>query len=275
MNHPRPAALLWTRQVARDVFHQRFAEPYIARHARAGQFVHLLPGTRHLFRRALSVYATDAKAGTFDVLHQVLGEGTRCLSQLKKGQTVDALGPLGNQFLVPDPGRRAILVGGGLGMAPLRLFALELNQKLTKRSSRRTALERTPILLLGTRTSSLAIAPFELGGIGIRASWASDDGSRGFHGTVVALLADQIADGRIVPEQSVVYGCGPEPMMAGLASLCAQHHLPCWVSLERSMPCGYGVCMGCVIRTQNGTGYETFKRVCRDGPVFDSAQIVF
>lgn len=275
MNHPRPAALLWTRQVARDVFHQRFVEPHIARHARAGQFVHLLPGTRHLFRRAFSVYAADGKAGTFDVLHQVLGEGTRCLSQLKKGQMVDALGPLGNRFPSPGAGRRAVLVGGGLGMAPLRLFALELAAGTSKRTTRKTREDMTPLLLLGTRAKPLAITPYELTGAGLKPVWASDDGSRGFHGTVVALLAEQIAANRVVPEQSVVYGCGPEPMMAALAQLCAQHQLPCWVSLERSMPCGYGVCMGCVIRTKGGTGYETFKRVCRDGPVFDSERIIF
>jgi dihydroorotate dehydrogenase electron transfer subunit len=273
MNHPRTAALLMTRRVTRGVFHQRFAEPFIARHARAGQFVHLLPGTRHLFRRALSVYATDPAAGTFDVLHQVLGEGTRCLSLLKSGQTVDALGPLGNRFPPPEAGRQPILVGGGLGMAPLRLFALELCRH--DRSRAQGAKATVPRLLLGARSSALAIAPWGLSALGLRPLWASDDGSRGFRGTVVALLAEQIDKNKIVPEHSVVYGCGPEPMMAALAGLCAERRIPCYVSLERSMPCGYGVCMGCVVKTRSGEGYETFRRVCRDGPVFDSQQIVF
>jgi len=275
VNHPHPAILQWTRQVGPGIFHQRFAQPCIARHARAGQFVHLLPGAKHLFRRAFSVYATDPDEGTFDVLHQVLGEGTRCLSRLKKGDTVDALGPLGNRFPLPESGQRAVLIGGGIGMAPLRLFALELHRSLAGRRRRKIEDDKTPLLLLGTRSRSLAVVPWGLASLGVRPVWASDDGSHGFHGHVVALLSDQIAHGRIIPDRSVVYGCGPEPMMAALAQLCEQNRIPCYVSLERSMPCGYGVCMGCVIKTRGREGYETYKRVCKDGPVFDAGQILF
>jgi dihydroorotate dehydrogenase electron transfer subunit len=272
MNHPRPATLIWTRRIGPEIFHQRFAQPQIARQARAGQFVHLLPDGPLLFRRAFSVYATDPGEGTFDILHQVLGEGTRCLSRMKRGGTVDALGPLGNRFPLPGPGKRPVLIGGGLGMAPLRLFALELHRSSARR---KTKSDTTPLMLLGTRTSALAVPPWGLAPLGLRPLWSSDDGSRGFHGHVVALLADQIAQGRIVPDRTVVYGCGPEPMMSALAGQCAQMTIPCYVSLERSMPCGYGVCMGCVIKTRDGQGYETFRRVCRDGPVFDSAKIQF
>jgi dihydroorotate dehydrogenase electron transfer subunit len=272
VKHSHPASLIWTRQVGPGVFHQRFAQRYIARHARAGQFVHLLPGPKHLFRRAFSVYATDPDEGTFDVLHQVLGEGTRCLSRLKRGETVDALGPLGNRFPPPGPGRLPVLVGGGIGMAPLRLFALELQQSFARSKIKDDVM---PLLLLGVRSRSLAIAPWGLTARGVRPLWSSEDGSRGFHGHVVALLSDRIAHGRVVPDRSVVYGCGPEPMMAALAQLCAQDRIPCYVSLERSMPCGYGVCMGCVVRSKSGDGYETYRRVCRDGPVFDAEQVIF
>ena len=275
MNHSRPARLQWTRRVGPGIFHQRFLEPHIARHARAGQFVHLLPGAKHLFRRAFSVYARDPAEGTFDILHQVFGEGTRCLSQVKSGETVDALGPLGNRFPKPESGRRAILVGGGLGMAPLRHFAAELHHTRKGPKGRRIENDRLPLLLLGARSRSLSVAPWGLAGLGLRPVWASDDGSRGFHGNVVALLDDQISRRRLDPERSVIYGCGPEPMMAALAQLCARHRAPCYVSLERSMPCGYGVCMGCVVKSRGRDGYETYRRVCKDGPVFDAGQILF
>ena len=273
MKITRTARLVWTKRVGPSIFQQRFFEPAIARQARAGQFVHLLPGPSHLFRRAFSIYATDAKAGTFDVLHQVLGEGTKGLSRLDKGAHVDTLGPLGNRFPAPPRGRRPILIGGGLGMAPLRLWALEL--AATKAKTRTRDADSLPLMMLGARTKTLCTPPFGLGQIGMRPQWATDDGTRGHHGTVIALLAERIAAGAIDPGSSVVYGCGPERMMAALASTCAEHDIPCFVSLERTMPCGYGVCMGCVVQTKNGTGYGTYSRVCRDGPVYDAADIIF
>ena len=266
------AELIWTRTVGPGIFQQRLAEPVIARTARAGQFVHMLPGTRHLFRRAFSVYATDPANGTFDVLHQVLGEGTRCLSRLPKGAQVDVLGPLGNRFPPPARGHRPVLVGGGLGMAPLRFFAHELMELQRGKQSGRTGLN--PLMLLGGRTKDQAVPPYGLSLLGLRPLWATDDGSRGFHGTVVAMLAERIADKTIDPEHAVVYGCGPEVMMAALADLCRTKKIQCYVSLERSMPCGFGVCMGCVVQTKHGTGYDTHVRVCRDGPVFDAAEVI-
>ena len=272
MNIAHSAELIWTRTVGPGIFQQRLAEPAIARTARAGQFVHILPGTRHLFRRAFSVYATDPPNGTFDVLHQVFGEGTRCLSRLPKGAQVDVLGPLGNRFPLPTRGHRPILVGGGLGMAPLRFFAHELME--SQRGKRSGRIERGALMLLGGRTKAQAIPPFGLSSLGLRPIWATDDGSRGFHGTVVALLAERISDQTIDPEHATVYGCGPEVMMAALADLCRAYKIQCYISLERSMPCGFGVCMGCVIQARHGTGYETQMRVCRDGPVFDAADVV-
>lgn len=234
--------------------------------------MHLLPGAQHLFRRAFSVYATDPAKGTFDVLHQVFGEGTRCLSQLPKGARVDVLGPLGNRFPKSERGRRPVLVGGGLGMAPLRFLAYEL---LTAKSGKTTQrLDRDPLMLLGGRTKAQAVPPFEMASLGLRTNWATDDGSKGFHGNVVALLTDRIAAGVIDPKHAEVYGCGPEVMMAALAGVCRTHNIPCYVSLERSMPCGFGVCMGCVVETRNGSGYGTHVRVCRDGPVFNAADVV-
>jgi len=271
VNIAHSAELVWTRKVGPNIFQQRFNQPFVARHARAGQFVHLLPEARHLFRRAFSVYATDPKEGAFDVLHQVFGEGTRSLSQLAKGAPVDVLGPLGNKFPVPERGRRPVLVGGGLGMAPLRLLAHELLTAQAKTKTKR--IDRDPLMLLGGRSKMQAVPPFGMASLGLRTAWATDDGSKGFHGNVVALLSDRIAAGVIDPAHSEVFGCGPEVMMAALAAVCRTHDIPCYVSLERSMPCGFGVCMGCVVETRHGSGYGTHVRVCRDGPVFNAADV--
>ncbi|GAB4324512.1 MAG: dihydroorotate dehydrogenase electron transfer subunit [Candidatus Zixiibacteriota bacterium] len=270
------ARLVSTKSVGPAIYQQRFHQPTIARTAHAGQFVHMLPDKKRLFRRALSIYAIDREAGTFDVLHQVLGEGTRSLSRLEKGAEVDTLGPLGNRFPSPPKGRRAVLVGGGLGMAPLRLLAYELAGEMTKRArGGEVDRDRLPLMMLGARTKALTTQPYKLSRFDIRIQWATDDGSRGYNGTVVMRLRNEIERGALDPHASVVYGCGPEPMMAALAQECASFDIPCYVSLERSMPCGFGVCMGCVVRRRDGNGYDTYSRVCRDGPVYNAADIIF
>jgi dihydroorotate dehydrogenase electron transfer subunit len=271
VKRPRRAILIWTRRVGPDIFQQRFTDPLIARQARAGQFVHLLPGSGHLFRRAFSVYATDPQSGTFDILHQVLGLGTHCLAHQPQGTVIDALGPLGNTFSRPPRGMIPVLVGGGLGMAPLRLRALELALQARRGKSHLPE----PVMILGFRTRALAVKPFRLREIGIRPHWATDDGSLGLRGTAVDLFAHLIDSGTLDPAHVFACGCGPEAMMSALAQVCAGRNIPCEVSLERAMPCGYGVCMGCVVTGKNTNGYDTYRRVCRDGPVFRADTIVF
>lgn len=270
MRRHRLATLLWSRKVGPTIYHQRFAEPYTARHGHAGQFVHLLPGATHLFRRAFSIYATDPGEGTFDILQQVLGGGSRGLARLPKGASVDMIGPLGNRFPALGTGQVPILVGGGLGMAPLRFWAWEL-----ARSARRAKKRVPPVMILGARSRPQTTAPHGLHALGVRPYWATDDGSRGFHGNVVELLGKLLHEANVDPARALVCGCGPEVMMKALAGLCARESVTCYVSLERSMPCGFGVCMGCMVETKDGTGYETHRRVCRDGPVFDATTIVF
>jgi dihydroorotate dehydrogenase electron transfer subunit len=256
--------------VGPNIFHQRFEDRLIARQAKAGQFVQLLPGERHLFRRPFSVYAVDRDEGTFDVLYQIYGEGTACLARLSKGSEVDLLGPLGNRFRLPKSNQVPILVGGGLGMAPLRLFAEELAERAAARKN-----GTLPVMILGARHRALATAPFGLAQLGIKPYWATDDGSRGFRGTAVDLLAGLIDESEVPKDRLIVYGCGPEPMMSVLARFCLGINVACQVSMERSMPCGYGVCMGCVVTSKDGSGYHTYRRVCKDGPVFDADTIVF
>jgi dihydroorotate dehydrogenase electron transfer subunit len=272
VNRQRRATLVWTRRVGPNIYHQRFADSIIARKAHAGQFVHLLPGPDHLFRRALSIYASDPAAGTFDVLHQVLGAGTRCLARQPIGTVVDTLGPLGNSFTAPPRGMTPILIGGGLGMAPLRLWAWEL---VNRRPAGAKRPPPAPVMILGVRTRNLKVAPYQLSKLRVPSHWATDDGSFGFHGTSVDLFTAAMREGKLEPTRIMVYGCGPEPMMSALARLCLAQEIRCEVSLERSMPCGYGVCMGCVVQGKGTSGYDTYRRVCRDGPVFDAASISF
>ncbi|MGO9490623.1 MAG: dihydroorotate dehydrogenase electron transfer subunit [Solirubrobacteraceae bacterium] len=179
-----------------------------------------------------------------------VGPGTRRLCELQPGEEVFSLGPLGRGFTAPLEGRRAILVGGGVGIAPLAI----LQDALLEAGG-------SPLVLLGFRDGARA-AGAELFQ---QAVVATDDGSAGHHGLVTELLAAELGrDG-----DAVVYACGPAGMLEGVRAICEQAGVPAQLALEAGMACGFGACYGCVVPRRGG-GY---LRVCLDGPVIDAAEL--
>ncbi|MBN2266045.1 MAG: dihydroorotate dehydrogenase electron transfer subunit [Candidatus Aminicenantes bacterium] len=243
--------------------HHLFAieTPEIGRSARPGQFVmvKISEGTTPLLRRPLGVH--DADGNGIKIFFKVAGLGTGILSLKRPGDRLDLIGPLGRGFTVPAPAavRKAWLVGGGRGIAPLYFLARELARSGVR-----------PVVLYGGR--SLADIPlrgaFEEEGFELLAS--TDDGSHGFAGLVTELAARELARGR----PDIIYACGPDPMMKALAGLAARHEVPAEFSLEAVMGCGVGACWGCVhrIRDQNGDGWV---KICEEGPVFPRERIVW
>lgn len=188
-----------------------------------------------------------------DEAHYLLedvGPGTRRLCELTPGEGVLALGPLGRGFSLPREGRRALLVGGGVGIAPLAI----LQDKLTAAAVAHT-------VLLGFRDALHAAGASLLSD----AMLATDDGSAGHAGLVTDLLAAELRrDGH-----AVVYACGPAPMLEAVRALCAARETPAQLALEAGMACGFGACYGCAVPTRDG-GYV---RVCIDGPVLDGGEL--
>jgi dihydroorotate dehydrogenase electron transfer subunit len=211
---------------------------------RPGQFAMLGLGPELLHRdpllpRPMAVYRGDASALEF--LFKVVGRGTRIMAELAKGAAVSVLGPLGNGFAAPDG--PATLVGGGSGIASLYELA----------AARPAGLR----VLLGGRSRAdiLGLEDFETLGVELRL--ATDDGSLGHRGLVTDLLEPR--------EGESVYACGPLGMMQRARELASQARARCLVSLENNMACGFGVCLGCVVKTPAG-----FRYVCTHGPVFDA-----
>ncbi len=228
----------------------------MARQARPGQFLHLRcgPGYDPLLRRPLSIHDVDRHAGTVAVFFRKSGQGTALLAGLQPGAVVSVLGPLGRGFQLQD--QPAVIVGGGIGAAPLYFLAAELGEQ-----------GRSPIVLLGAANAQSLVRPDKFREVARELRLATDNGSAGHRGLVTELMADELSHRPDV----AVYACGPEPMLARVATLAREYGSFCQVSLEARMGCGVGACLGCACR---GAGENSgYPKVCVDGPVFMAAEV--
>jgi dihydroorotate dehydrogenase electron transfer subunit len=187
------------------------------------------------------------RAGQAHFLLEDVGPGTHRLCELEEGDGLWVLGPLGRGFTAPKDARRTLLVGGGVGIAPLAIWQDALGEQAT--------------VLLGFRDRAHAEGAALLDD----ALVASDDGSVGRHGLVTDLLHAELDR----DAHAGVYACGPPAMLEAVRGLCAARGVPAQLALEAGMACGFGACFGCVVPKRDG-GY---LRVCIDGPVVDAAQL--
>jgi dihydroorotate dehydrogenase electron transfer subunit len=210
--------------------------------------------------RAFSIARQQGEEAHF--LLEDVGPGTRRLCELRAGDQLWALGPLGQGFRVgPDlEGRRALLVGGGVGIAPLAILQDTLAGPAPAVAGHAAGVVDVTVLL-GFRDAARA----EGAALLRDARVATDDGSSGHHGLVTELLAEELQ----ADPHAVVYACGPAPMLEGVRAMCEQQATPAQLALEAGMACGFGACYGCVVPKRGG-GY---LRVCVDGPVVDAAQL--
>jgi dihydroorotate dehydrogenase electron transfer subunit len=228
---------------------------------------HILPRATNfsfdpLLRRAFSIAAINDD--TFDIVYRVEGRGTALLSQQQHGNSIDVLGPLGVPFA--PPAAHSILVGGGVGVPPLAMFAA---QHATDTTYSMTA-------LIGARSKDYLVCIEDLERNGVPVSVATDDGSAGTQGRVTELLEPMLDKLSPDAERPLVYTCGPLVMLRAVAKLCAVYNVPCQVSLEESMPCGVGVCNGCVVPLLHATDdYGAYRRICVDGPVMWAQEIAW
>jgi dihydroorotate dehydrogenase electron transfer subunit len=197
---------------------------------------------RPFLPRAFSVLRRH-EDGTLDFMLEAVGPGTERLAELRPGDGLWVLGPLGQGFAPPRDGRRPVLVGGGVGTAPLAIWSDALPD---------------PVVLLGFRGRRHAEGAALIPGSRV----ATDDGSVGHHGLVTDLLMAELDDA------CEVYACGPPPMLEAVRALCAERDVPAQLALESGMACGFGACFGCVVPTKDG-----YVRLCVDGPVLDAADL--
>jgi dihydroorotate dehydrogenase electron transfer subunit len=192
-----------------------------------------------------------ALEGRLSFLLEVVGPGTERLSGLRPGEGLDLVGPLGVGWRPPEPGTRPLLVGGGIGAAPLLCLQDEFAEAAT-------AAGGDAAILLGFRSAAHAEAASLFAG---DLRLATDDGSIGHSGLVTDLLREELAR----DPAATVFACGPPPMLEAVRALCADRGVPAQLALESGMACGYGACFGCVVQTKTG-----YVRLCVDGPVLDA-----
>jgi len=221
---------------------------------RPGQFYMLSAATRWgggeaerpFLPRAFSVLRAPAQTTELQFLIEDVGPGTNRLCELDAGDELLIVGPLGNGFTAPTSDRTAVLVGGGVGIAPLAIWQDELGVGGLASN-----------VLLGFRDAAHA----EGASLLRNATVATDDGSVGHHGLVTELIGTEL-DGK------EVYACGPPAMLEAVRATCSERGAPAQLALESGMACGFGACFGCAVQTRNG-----LIRLCLEGPVLDASQL--
>lgn len=212
-----------------------------------GQFVMLKVPDREIFlRRPFSIY--DARGTTVTIMYRVVGKGTDALGRAQKKDPVMVLGPLGRGFY-PPPAGPCLVIAGGIGYAGVRMLLKTLGKRA--------------VLFMGVNGEAELKLLADLKGIKVLT--ATLDGSCGYHGNVVSLFSDHFASYR--SQNPTVFTCGPKGMILGLKDVLEAGRVPCQVSIEERMACGLGLCFGCVAETKDEI--NPFKRVCKEGPVFD------
>ena len=236
--------------------------PEIARHARPGQFIHVMisQDTGMLLRRPFTIYTVNGREIT--MLYQIIGEGTQRLSEMPAGEPLRVLGPLGNTFDFTTKPEPAILVGGGAGIASLMLLAVAL---------RKNGIQT--LGLVGAQHQRRLLSVNDLESIDIEVHIATDDGSIGHHGYVTDILADLLET--TAWQRPTIYACGPHAMLAAVAKITTDFEVPTQIAMENRMGCAMGVCLGCVCPIRTDADTIEYQRVCTEGPVFNATDIAW
>ncbi|MCK5595314.1 dihydroorotate dehydrogenase electron transfer subunit [bacterium] len=251
--------IIENKKISAGCYRITFESRKIACMAKPGQFLHIKCSDTYdpLLRRPISIHSVENNV--IEILYKVVGRGTGLLSEKSCGDSIDVMGPLGNGFdyqSLVTCHLSPILVGGGIGIAPLYFLARKLVEKYSNVT-----------VLIGADAKHNILCVDKLKKLGCRVKVSTNDGSTGINGTVVNLLKKELSPENV---KLKIFACGPIPMLKQINRLVSVYNVSSQVSLEKRMACGIGACMGCIIKVKNG-----YKRVCKDGPVFDIKEVIW
>ena len=242
-------------QIADGIYSMWLCAGQIAKAARPGQFVSVYSKDKsRLLPRPVSLCEIDREKGKIRLVYRVAGAGTEEFSHCTAGDTLELFGPLGNGFPLErcPAGKRAFLIGGGIGIPPMVQLAAELEGEV--------------LTVVGYRDETFLAEELSRRGSFF---FATESGRAGTKGNVL----DCIRENHL--EADVIYACGPAPMLRALKTYAAENGMECWVSMEERMACGIGACLACVCRSKEIDSHSQVhnKRICKDGPVFRADEI--
>jgi len=210
-------------------------------------------------KRPFSIFreVSSAEGRELQFLYRIKGKGTERMKEMKKGDTVSLLGPLGNGYPMPGKNLTPVLIAGGIGIASLFPLAEKFSGNVH--------------LFYGARTKNELLMLNELKGLVKKELIISaDDGSEGEKGTVVDVLNRFLTLNSQLSTLNLLYACGPSPMLEAVSKFAAEKGIKGYISMEENMACGVGACLGCTVKTKKG-----YKRVCKEGPVFPIEEIIW
>jgi len=247
----KKSLILQNTMLAEDIYSMWLNAPDIAEAAQPGQFVSLYcnDGAR-LLPRPISICEINKEQGSVRLVYRIAGKGTKDFSQMKANDLIETMGPLGNGFTLE--GKKALLIGGGIGIPPMLELAKQLNCEKQ--------------MVLGYRDITFLEKEFEPYG---KVFLSTEDGSNGTKGNVI----DAIKENGL--EADIIFACGPTPMLRGIKAYALEHGIKAQLSLEERMACGVGACLGCVCKTKEIDHHSNVKntRICKDGPVFYADEV--
>lgn len=247
------AVIIRQEEISYGIYSMWLKTDKIAGQAKPGQFlsVYCHEGSR-LLPRPISICEIDREDQAVRIVYRVVGKGTEELSGMRTGGSLEVVGPLGNGFPLKE--KKALLIGGGIGIPPILQLAKELQCEKQ--------------IVLGYRDSLFLQKEFKKQG---KIYAATEDGSYGTEGNVL----DAIRENGL--EAEIIYACGPKPMLRAVKEFARERKIECWLSLEEKMACGIGACLACVCKSRERDSHTNVnnKRVCKEGPVFRAEEVEF
>jgi len=280
--------LILNEKLTEDCWRLRIEASKVASKVKPGQFIMLRISETNdpLSRRPFSVFRRvkdNQKFAGIEIIYKIVGRGTRLMKDLKKGDQLDIIGPLGHGFELVRDRRIHILVAGGTGSACLFMLAEKISKAAGKNGHELN-------ILLGAETKESILLEKEFKKLNGKVMASTDDGTYGYHGLVTDMLKDAL-DSKRISSNCAIYASGPEPMLKALVPICRQYGIPTQVSIERHMMCGIGGCFVCVCKVdkkgvlkyrdlesshiQFSPDEWGYALVCKDGPVFRIDEVVF
>ncbi len=240
-------------EIAPKIYKIIFLATEIVKKAKAGQFINLYCNKGELLLpRPISICEVNKKTGEITLVYAVVGKGTEIISTMKSGDTIEAIGPLGNGFSVDEEVKQHLIIAGGIGVPPMVELVKFLKGNIT--------------VYLGFRCNPILVETIKQYGATVYV--ATEDGSVGIKGNVMDLINQHN------PVAEMIYSCGPKPMLKAVAEWSEKLKIPAQLSLEERMACGIGACLVCTCKTKKEQDWEN-KRVCKDGPVFWRDEVIW